>query len=104
MEKRLPLDQVPTPAYVIDLPALRRNGERLRDVAERSGAHILLAQKAFSSYSVYPELARYISGTTASGYFEARLGYEEMGRPFGKETRLCARFHNGRHGQASSHL
>ena len=90
MEKRLPLDQVPTPAYVIDLPALRRNGKRLRDVAERSGAHILLAQKAFSSYSVYPELARYISGTTASGYFEARLGYEEMGSPYGKETHVYA--------------
>ncbi len=90
MEKRLPLNQVPTPAYVIDLPALRRNGKRLRDVAERSGAHILLAQKAFSSYSVYPELAKYISGTTASGYFEARLGYEEMGRPFGKETHVYA--------------
>ena len=74
MEKRLPLAQVPTPAYVIDLPALRKNGERLKYVSDNSGAHILLAQKAFSSYSVYPELAKYISGTTASGYFEAQLG------------------------------
>ena len=90
MEKRLPLQQVPTPAYVIDLPALRKNGERLKYVSDNSGAHILLAQKAFSSYSVYPELAKYISGTTASGYFEAQLGYEEMGKPFGKETHVYA--------------
>ena len=90
MTARIPLDQVPTPAYVIDLPALRRNGQRLKEVSDRSGAHILLAQKAFSSYAVYPELAKYLSGTTASGYFEAQLGYEEMGKPFGKETHVYA--------------
>ncbi len=46
----------------------------------RSGCKILLAQKAFSMFRVYPLVARYISGTTASGLYEARLGYEEMGK------------------------
>ena len=90
MENRLSIDQIPTPAFVVDMPALRRNASILKEVSDRSGAHILLAQKAFSCYATYPELARYLSGTTASGYFEARLGYEEMGKPYGKETHVYA--------------
>ena len=90
MEEIRSLDTVPTPAFVVDMPALRRNAERLKEVADRSGAHILLAQKAYSCYATYPELAKYLNGTTASGYCEARLGYEEMGRPFGKETHVYA--------------
>jgi len=90
VDKRIPLNQVPTPAYVIDLPALRRNADRLKEVSDRSGAHILLAQKAYSCYATYPELSKYLSGTTASGYHEARLGYEEMGKPYGKETHVYA--------------
>ncbi|MBO4688747.1 MAG: carboxynorspermidine decarboxylase [Clostridiales bacterium] len=90
MEDIRSLDTVPTPAFVVDMPALRRNAERLKEVADRSGAHILLAQKAYSCYATYPELAKYLSGTTASGYCEARLGYEEMGKPFGKETHVYA--------------
>ena len=30
-------------------------------------------------FSEYPLIGRYISGTTASGLYEARLGKEEMG-------------------------
>ncbi|MBR6254147.1 MAG: carboxynorspermidine decarboxylase [Clostridiales bacterium] len=90
MSDRVTLDKIPTPAFVVDMPALRRNAAILKDVADRSGAHILLAQKAFSCYSTYPELSKYLSGTTASGYHEARLGYEEMGKPFGKETHVYA--------------
>ncbi len=84
------LEKIPTPAFVIDMKTLIRNASILKDVSDRSGAHILLAQKAFSCYSTYPELSKYLSGTTASGYCEARLGYEEMGRPFGKETHVYA--------------
>ena len=84
------LDRIPTPAFVVDMKALRKNAAILKDVADRSGAHILLAQKAYSCYATYPELAKYLSGTTASGYHEARLGYEEMGKPFGKETHVYA--------------
>lgn len=90
MSSNCSLDKIPTPAFVVDMPALRRNAAILKDVADRSGAHILLAQKAFSCYATYPELSKYLSGTTASGYHEARLGYEEMGKPFGKETHVYA--------------
>ena len=47
---------------------------------QKTGCHILLAQKAFSNYAMYPLIGQYISGTTASGLFEAKLGYEEMGK------------------------
>lgn len=47
---------------------------------ERTGCKIVLAQKAFSMSSLYPLIGEYLSGTTASGLFEARLGYEEMGK------------------------
>ncbi|MDO5398145.1 MAG: carboxynorspermidine decarboxylase [bacterium] len=71
---------IKTPAYVVHEDLIRRNCEVLRYVEEQTGAHILLAQKAFSMYALYPLIGRYISGTTASGLHEARLGYEEMGK------------------------
>ncbi|MBR4622543.1 MAG: carboxynorspermidine decarboxylase [Ruminococcus sp.] len=70
---------IETPAYVVDEAGLRRNAEILHDVAEKTGCRILLAQKAFSMFSVYPMLSDYLSGTTASGLYEARLGREEFG-------------------------
>lgn len=69
---------LPTPCYILDEAALRRNGEILAGVAERTGCKILLAQKAFSNYDLYPVLAPYLAGTEASGLYEARLGAEEM--------------------------
>lgn len=72
------LNNISTPSYVIDEAKLIKNLEILHEVEEKTGAHILLAQKAFSNFAVYPLIGKYISGTTASGIFEARLGYEEM--------------------------
>ena len=72
-------DTVPTPCYIVDEAKLIRNLELLRNVAERAGCKILLAQKAFSMFAVYPLIGRYLAGTTASSLFEARLGREEMG-------------------------
>lgn len=71
---------IKTPSYIIDLHALTKNLEILKNVEERSGARILLAQKCYSVYQTYPLIAEYISGCTASGLFEARLGHEEMGK------------------------
>lgn len=69
---------VPTPSYVVDKEQLKKNLEILKYVAECTGVHILLAQKAFSMHSLYPFMGEYLSGTTASGIYEAKLGYEEM--------------------------
>lgn len=71
---------VPTPSYVVDEQLLRKNCEIIKSVMDRTGCKILLAQKAFSMYSTYPMIGSYLSGTTASSLFEAKLGYEEMGK------------------------
>ena len=74
------ISKVPTPAYVVDEKKLIQNCEILKRVQEEAGCKILLAQKAFSMYSEYPLIGKYLAGTTASGLFEARLGMEEMGK------------------------
>lgn len=79
---------VETPCYVIDEKQLRKNLELLKYVREKAGCKILLAQKAFSAYATYPLIAQYLDGCTASGIFEARLGFEEMAKPFGKENHV----------------
>ena len=74
------------PRYVIDEAALVRNLEVLKDVSERTGVRILLAQKAFSCTAVYPLCAKYLAGTTASSLFEAKHGHDN----FGGETHVFA--------------
>lgn len=73
-------DKVQTPCYIVDERKLRQNLEILKDVQNRCGCRILLAQKAFSMYPLYPVIGEYLCGTTASGLYEARLGKEEMGK------------------------
>ncbi|HEL2509819.1 TPA: carboxynorspermidine decarboxylase [Streptococcus suis] len=73
------IDQVQTPAYVIDEAKLVNNLEILKSVQDRTGCKVLLAQKAFSMYATYPLISQYLAGTTASGLYEARLGREEFG-------------------------
>ena len=72
------LASLPTPCYLLDEGQLRRNGELLLGVQQRTGCKILLAQKAFSNFNVYPVLAPYLAGTEASGLYESRLGKEEL--------------------------
>lgn len=69
----LPLEKIKTPCFVVDLSLLRQNAETLAYVQKRTGAKILLAQKAFSMYSVYPLLSEYLAGTCSSSPHEARL-------------------------------
>lgn len=74
------INELPTPCYVIDENIIEENCKALADVMKKTGCHVLLAQKAFSNYALYPLIGKYLSGTTASGLYEARLGREEMGR------------------------
>lgn len=67
-----------TPVYVVDEAALVHNLTILQGVQQRTGCHILLAQKAFSMFRVYPLIGQYLAGATASGLYEARLAHEEM--------------------------
>lgn len=76
----LDFSKAPSPSYIVDERLLIKNLEVLKSVEERTGARILLAQKAFSMYSTFPLIGKYLSGVTSSSLFEARLGYEEMGK------------------------
>jgi carboxynorspermidine decarboxylase len=68
-----------SPYYIVDEAKLIQNLEILKRVTTSTGCKILLAQKAFSMFSLYPIISEYLQGTTASGLYEAKLGYEEMG-------------------------
>lgn len=67
-----------TPYYLLDEAKFERNLKILASVRKRAGVKILLAQKAFSCFALYPLISRYLDGTTASGLYEARLAHEEM--------------------------
>lgn len=73
-------EELRTPCYLVQEKELKRNLGILKGICDETGCRILLAQKAFSMYSVYPLIREYLNGTTASGLYEARLGYEEMGK------------------------
>lgn len=67
-----------TPYFLIDADKLEQNLKVLHGVMDRTGCKILLAQKCFSCYSLYPMISEYLAGATASGLYEARLCHEEM--------------------------
>lgn len=73
---RFDLGRVPSPCFVVDEAAVRRNLDILRDVGERSGAKVLLALKAFSMWALADLVGDYLHGVCASGLWEARLARE----------------------------
>ncbi len=78
--KNIDVNTLPSPCYVVDEALLTKNLELLNYVQEQTGCNIILALKAFSMFSTFPLIGKYLKGVTASSLFEARLGYEEMGK------------------------
>src|SRR5689334_17429083 len=76
---RLDTSLLPSPCFVVDEVAVQENLEILARVQKQSGAKVLLALKAFSMWSLGPLVAKYLSGTCASGLHEAQLGREYFG-------------------------
>ncbi len=72
-------DKIKTPYFLVDEKLLINNLKILKSVQDDTGCKILLAQKAFSMFYAYPLISKYLSGTTASGLYEARLGKERFG-------------------------
>ncbi len=66
-------------SFLISQPALEQNAQVLAQVAQKSGAHMLLALKAFSTTSCFSTLRPYAAGCCASGLYEARLAAQHMG-------------------------
>ncbi len=73
---RFDLSRVPSPCFVVDEAAVRRNLAVLKDVGDRGGAKVLLALKAFSMWSMADVVGEYLDGVCASGLWEARLARE----------------------------
>jgi carboxynorspermidine decarboxylase len=80
---RFDLNRVPSPAFVVDAAAVRRNLAILKDVRDRGGIRMLAALKAFSMWALGDTVAAYLDGVCASGIYEARLGREAYAGPDG---------------------
>jgi carboxynorspermidine decarboxylase len=76
---KLPLKELSTPAYVISEQKLEDNLKILGRVQKETGSRIVAALKAFSMFTVFPLMRKYLAGTEASSVYEARLGFEESG-------------------------
>ena len=76
---RLDASRLPSPCFVVDEVSVEENLQILHRVQKESGAKVLLALKAFSMWSLGKLVAKYLSGTCASGLHEARLGREHFG-------------------------
>lgn len=80
VKKQIDIDfnSIKTPCYVVDRRLLQRNLDVLKYVQQQTGCKILLALKGFAMHSLFSEISKVLYGITASGLFEARLGYEKM--------------------------
>ncbi|WP_246434423.1 carboxynorspermidine decarboxylase [Nitrosophilus labii] len=74
------LDKIDTPCYICEEHLLEENLKLLRYIKEQSGAKILLALKGFAMWSTFDLVKKYLDGATASGLWEAKLSYEELGK------------------------
>ena len=77
--KNNPYVGAPSPSYIIEEEKLRRNLEHIVQIADRAGVEFILAFKAFALWKTFPIFREYISHTTASSLYEARLAFEEFG-------------------------
>ena len=70
---KLDLYSLPSPCFVIDKKALQDNLEILFGLKETSEVKVLLALKAFSTFSLAPLISNYLDGCCSSGLYETRL-------------------------------
>lgn len=74
------VNKIKSPAYVLEMKLLKKNLELIKNVQDRAGVSIILALKGFAMWRVFPLVAQYLKGATASSLWEARLIFEEMGK------------------------
>ena len=68
-----------TPCYIIEEKKLRENLTLIKKIATESNVEIILALKAFANWKIFPIIKEYVSHTTASSLYEARLSAEHFG-------------------------
>ncbi len=72
----LPINDIKSPAYVVDEDLLIQNLQILKSVKDRAGVKILLALKGFAMHGVAKTVMDYLDGIAASSLHEAKLGAE----------------------------
>lgn len=66
-------------SFLISTAALERNARILHHVGQESGAHMLLALKAYATTATFPCIRPYADGCCASGLYEAKLAAQHFG-------------------------
>lgn len=72
------MNQIKTPAYVLDESALEINLKLIQKVSQQAEIEIILAFKGFAMWSAFPLVRQYVTGATASSLHEAKLCNEHM--------------------------
>ncbi len=72
-------NELKTPYFMIDEAKLIENLEKAKQLKQISGVKLVLALKCFSTWGVFNIIKPYLDGTTSSGPFEVKLGYETFG-------------------------
>ena len=67
------------PYYLLEEAKLRKNLTLIKSIADEAGVEFILAFKAYALWRTFPIFREYISHTTASSPYEARLAFEEFG-------------------------
>ena len=70
---KLDLKRLPSPCFVIDKIALQNNLEILFELKKETDIKILIALKAFSTFSLADLISEYVHGSCCSGLYEAKL-------------------------------
>lgn len=70
---------IPSPSYILESTKLDSNLAILDTIQKESGAKILLALKGYAFWRRFHNVRQVLSGSAASGIYEARLGFEEIG-------------------------
>lgn len=72
-------ENIHRPMYILEEARLRRNLEKISNVAQRANVEIILAFKAYALWKTFPIFREYINSTTASSLAEARLAVDKFG-------------------------
>ena len=89
------LEQVPTPAYVVDLARLESNEEIHLEVQKKSRLQSFASQKAIPLQNL-SLISQYLSGTIASGLL---MKPNWQGKNFLAKSMFCASFQGFRLGE-----
>lgn len=72
------INKVKPPCYVISIPDIEENLRSIKRIKEETGCKMLLLQRDFSMFSLYPLVVGLFDGAMSGSLNEAKLGKDEM--------------------------